>query len=67
MIDIIASEVKRVASKKSDTDKLIRRSDLTYFSLTMTQFLKPVRLIIVTLYKKLESTAFIAFQSNNFI
>lgn len=59
--------MKRVASVKSDIDKLIKRSDLTYFSLTMTQFLKPVRLIIVTLYKKLESTAFISFQSNNFI
>lgn len=59
--------MKRVASKKSDTDKLIRRSDLTYFSLIVTQFLKPMHLIIITLYKKLESTAFIAFQSNNFI
>lgn len=67
MIDIIASEVKRVASVKSDIDKLIRRSDLTYFPLTMTQFLKPMRLIINTLYKKLESSAFIPFQSNNFI
>lgn len=59
--------MKRVASIKSDTDKLIRHSGLTYFSLTMTQFLKPMRLIIVTLYTKLESTAFITFQSNNFI
>lgn len=59
--------MKRVASVKSDIDKLIECSDLIYFSLTVTQFLKPVRLIIVTLYKKLESTAFILFQSNNFI
>lgn len=59
--------MKRVASIKSDTDKLIRHNALTYFPLTVTQILKPVRLIIVTLYTKLESTAFITFQSNNSI
>lgn len=59
--------MKRVAFIKSDTDKLIRHNALTYFPLTVTQILKPVRLIIVTLYTKLENTAFITFQSNNFI
>lgn len=59
--------MKRVASIKSDIDKLIRRSDLTYSPLTVTQILKPVRLTIITLYTKLESTAFITFQSNNSI